>query len=328
MNKFRKSLAMISSAVIAMSLAMTSVSAGGYSQIVFYDDYPTLEDINYDYNGILVTMPDGEMPVAEELGLENCNIVSYNPDTTVFGMETLYNAKTGRYLGYTKEIPKGSESSYLVYSDDLTEDNAIELVKKLKIRGIVSTAEIKYNVTILRAGMAISNKGTESESVNIRINSNLSINNNDNIHTSITESEFVIDSSYEYYNSNTNSYVLSYDLIYDKEKNTNYRMVYESAKELIDSIVAANSDVKSADISFIAPVSSPDINTGLLNVEPLWGDATNDDKIDLYDAIGIAKYMLDNTKLDSDSVLLADFNRDGKTNLYDVIGIAKELLDK
>ena len=56
------------------------------------------------------------------------------------------------------------------------------------------------------------------------------------------------------------------------------------------------------------------------------GDITGDGKVNIYDAIEIAKYIMGSSDLDEDTVLLADINRDGKTDIYDVIEIAKTLL--
>ena len=58
----------------------------------------------------------------------------------------------------------------------------------------------------------------------------------------------------------------------------------------------------------------------------MWGDATNDDIIDLYDAIEISKHIMGIGELDEDTILLADINRDGETNLYDAVEIAKSLM--
>ena len=75
------------------------------------------------------------------------------------------------------------------------------------------------------------------------------------------------------------------------------------------------------------PVSDT-MSNGLYNVEPTWGDATNDDKVDLYDAIEIAKYIMDISEFDEDTKLLADINRDGVTDLYDAIEIARIIMEE
>ena len=45
----------------------------------------------------------------------------------------------------------GSDCTYLINSEDLTEEKAVELIKLWKIRGIVETAEIFYE-TYMRNG--------------------------------------------------------------------------------------------------------------------------------------------------------------------------------
>ena len=64
------------------------------------------------------------------------------------------------------------------------------------------------------------------------------------------------------------------------------------------------------------------------SIQPKWGDATNDDKVDLYDAIEIAKYIMDISEFDEDTKLLADINRDGVTDLYDAIEIARIIMEE
>lgn len=59
----------------------------------------------------------------------------------------------------------------------------------------------------------------------------------------------------------------------------------------------------------------------------LKGDANGDEKIDLYDAIDIAKYLIGMRDYTYEEEIIADYNNDGKVDLYDAIGIAKYLLN-
>lgn len=56
------------------------------------------------------------------------------------------------------------------------------------------------------------------------------------------------------------------------------------------------------------------------------GDATMDGKVDLYDAIAIAGYMINPSSLTDEQISIADFNNNGITDLYDAIAIAKTLM--
>lgn len=58
------------------------------------------------------------------------------------------------------------------------------------------------------------------------------------------------------------------------------------------------------------------------------GDANFDDRIDLYDAIEIAKYLIDKSYFGSEQLKAADINEDNKVDLYDAIEIAKILVNK
>ena len=57
------------------------------------------------------------------------------------------------------------------------------------------------------------------------------------------------------------------------------------------------------------------------------GDVNNDGiASDLYDAIEIAKYIMEMIDFDSETLQLSDVNGDGICDLYDAIEIAKTLL--
>lgn len=58
------------------------------------------------------------------------------------------------------------------------------------------------------------------------------------------------------------------------------------------------------------------------------GDISNNGKIDLYDAIRIAEYIMNMRTFDDNMLMIADYNLDYAVNLYDVIAIATELLPK
>lgn len=57
-----------------------------------------------------------------------------------------------------------------------------------------------------------------------------------------------------------------------------------------------------------------------------YGDVNFDSAIDIYDAIAIARYLMNPYSLNETELYAADFNRDGQNNLYDVIDIAKTIM--
>ena len=159
MKKLKKIMAGIMAVTMFSSLAATNVSAeilSGTTQRVIiaeestvtkgFKNCPVRQTVTTEYKGILITMPDGEAPTAEELGLESCEITTYNPDTTFIGLGGI-EGSDGLYNGTAIITPVGSEETYLVSSEDLPEDVAIDFAKKLKIREIVSTADIFYETT-------------------------------------------------------------------------------------------------------------------------------------------------------------------------------------
>lgn len=56
------------------------------------------------------------------------------------------------------------------------------------------------------------------------------------------------------------------------------------------------------------------------------GDVDMNEKINLYDAIFIAKYIMGMNELDEEQASLADYNGDNRVDLYDAIEISKTLL--
>ncbi|MGN1087336.1 MAG: leucine-rich repeat protein [Porcipelethomonas sp.] len=67
-----------------------------------------------------------------------------------------------------------------------------------------------------------------------------------------------------------------------------------------------------------------------LNGEPeyLPGDISGNDKIDLYDAIEVCRYIMGMRTFTEAEKQIADYDGNGKVDLYDAIGIAKKLLEK
>lgn len=55
----------------------------------------------------------------------------------------------------------------------------------------------------------------------------------------------------------------------------------------------------------------------------LRGDSDDNGKVDVYDAIKIAKYMLKTEKLDGNAKIQADVNEDGQIDIYDAVNICK-----
>ena len=345
MKKAKKLLALISSVVMIASIGAMSVSAGMTESIIvqeygvvstMHKNYPVKQTVRTEYKGIIVTMPNGEAPTAEELDIENAEISAYTSNIGFVGLGGSF--ANGIYMGGSITTPVGSDCTYLINGEDLTEEKAAELIKLWKIRGIVETAEIFYETHINNAEMAVStdsvdiiikcNNPTDNE---VREREPIDVDKSLYGFSEFAESEFQIESveigNSAYYPT---SYI-RYEVSFEHDKYTeNLWSLYEELNKIFDKIemnYAEDENFDKVDVAWIMPVSDT-MSNGLYNVEPIWGDATNDDKVDLYDAIEIAKYIMDISEFDEDTKLLADINRDGVTDLYDAIEIARIIMEE
>lgn len=317
MKKIKKLLALISSAVMMASIGIMSVSAGTTEKVIYNIDsngcsYPIKQTIRTEYKGIIVTMPDSEAPTAEELNIENVDISSYTSNIAFVGLGGSFI--NGIYMGGSITTPVGNDCTYLINGEDLTEENAVDLIKLWKIRGIVETAEMFYETHINNGNL---NTGSSENGVTLRLSFKYNDSDGSNLYEDIiAESEFSI------YSLDDTSLELSYDSDkYDLAE------AYEMVMELCDKIKEKDKSVIDIHPQWFYLITD-NLSNGLYNVEPTWGDATNDDKIDLYDAIEIAKYIMNISDINEDTVLLADINRDGVTDLYDAIEIGRIMLEK
>ena len=317
MKKAKKLLALISSAVMIASIGAMSVSAGTTEEIIYNSfpnghSYPVKQTVRTEYKGIIVTMPDGEAPTAEELDIENAEISAYTSNIGFVGLGGSYI--NGIYMGGSITTPVGSDYTYLIDSEDLTEEKAVELIKLWKIREVVETAEMFYETHMENGTL---NTGYSGNNVTLRLSFEYNNSDGSNLYEDIiAESEFSI------YSLEGNDL----ELIYDNNK---YDLVdaYEMVIEICDEIMEKDKNVINLYPKWFYLVSDT-MSNGLYNVEPIWGDATNDDQVDLYDALEIAKYIMDISDFDEDTKLLADINRDGVTDLYDAIEIARIIMEE
>lgn len=56
------------------------------------------------------------------------------------------------------------------------------------------------------------------------------------------------------------------------------------------------------------------------------GDTNADGVVNLYDAINISRYVMDNSTLSGDNLTQADYNKDSRVNIYDAVFIARYIL--
>lgn len=75
------------------------------------------------------------------------------------------------------------------------------------------------------------------------------------------------------------------------------------------------------------PYCPLDYNSVIISItEASKGDITCDNKVNLYDAIEIARYIMNMRDFNNDELYIADYNCDNEVNLYDVIEIAKLIM--
>ncbi len=330
MKKIKKATAILSSAIMAMLMGIMSVSAGiaGESNYIgYYYDYCGVENENVPisvsetlyYKGIVVTMPEGVVPTVETIGFD-CEISEYTEGYNAVCGTNGVDLESGKLGWIIEDTTKTGKNKYFLDVDEiLSEDEAVDFSKKLVIRGLVNEAEVSYKHTV--------NNGYIHWLDSKYVRMNLSFKNEVDVENfdaskfpEIEESGFSI---YNYYSSANNLYIYA-------EPTMGYNdliELYENILELDEKLTAKYSEIEYLEPLFTYPVLDSSKEVGY-SIVPLWGDATNDDKINLYDAIEISKYMLGKADLDEDTVLLSDITRDGKTDLYDVIEVAKILLKK
>lgn len=68
-------------------------------------------------------------------------------------------------------------------------------------------------------------------------------------------------------------------------------------------------------------------NFMFIPLDAIIGDITFNGEIELYDAVEIAKYIMNMRTFTDDEYFIADYNQDNFVNLYDAIGIAKALMN-
>ena len=322
----------LSAAIMAANLVVPAFADTSVKIFEGKNHIPTRQETTTEYKGILISMNDGEAPTAEELGIdENSEITLYDNQYSFIGLGGTWAGDL--YLGELISLPTGNDTTYFISGDYISEEDAAELIKTLKVRNEISLGEMFYKTTFETATMYVHSGVT---SVFVYCKDSI-VNSENTRHTPTEEDKNLFgfkelsDHGLEIENihqSNrlyaTGSYI-EYEIKYDADNCWDF---YENLCSIFDEVKANNADDENFEdisVQWIAPITANSGN-GLYSVEPTWGDATNDDKIDLNDAIEIAKYIMGSSNLDEDTVLLADINRDGKTDIYDVIEIAKTLL--
>ena len=334
MVKAKKLLALISSVVMIASIGAMSVSAGiageKYYDSTYTNENGYIEPIrvyeNLIYTGIVVTMPDANAPTVEEIGID-CKISEYN---AVNYEKLQYTSVNDGAMGWGFEESIASEANqYMLDTDEvMSEDEAIEFSKKLLIRGIVEKADVLYAHLVSNGNIAILSDNKVVVTVDLKNDSSevdFSIENYPEIKEILKYSEYEIEVK--------DSTILIYCDLEDSDYIDLKTNVFDSMNAYNDIVALKNilistyDEIKNVDIWF-GYLYSDNATDAVYSIQSKWGDATNDDKVDLYDAIEIAKYIMDISEFDEDTKLLADINRDGVTDLYDAIEIARIIMEE
>ncbi len=333
MKKLRKIAAVLSAAIMSISILSLQVSA--YFDDLVYDTIETdstgkkipirtWERVAFD--GIVVTMSDSTAPTAEELGID-CPVSKY--DAASCG-SMLDSSDVGWTI--SKSVEPEENQYFLDSTDIMSEEEAISFAKKLMVRGKVKKAEVLYNYCI-STGQIYGNG--EDNAIIFEFNNkeaaeNFSIDKYPEIKETLQFADYKFQINQNLFDGSQETYkVVVYGSYIDTPYNSDKLdalQIYNDVNKY-DVMTAKYEELEKADLWFLFPVSDIASNV-VYSVNPTWGDATNDDVIDLYDVIEISKYILDISDMNDDAILLADINHDGKTDLYDAIEIAKITLSK
>lgn len=321
MKKIKAILTAISMIVVSVSTVISASAENSY--IKYYDTTYAYENGTISprrvcekltYDGIVVTMPDESEPTSEKMGVD-CIIRKY--EAYNYGLINKIDEVSDGWCFEESVAP--TENQYKIYTSEImTEEEAIKFSEKLMIQGVVEKAEVAY--------IYQKSYGT--------LNHHFLISFNDKEKMQAFELELYpeIRETLKY---NDYKYGLADDHIWINcdVNNSNYigdtgineMDIFNDIAILNSKLTEKYNEINSIDIQYVYEYSDG-YNNAVYSVVPTWGDATNDDIINLYDAIEISKHIMGIGELDEDTILLADINRDGATNLYDAVEIAKILM--
>ena len=100
-----------------------------------------------------------------------------------------------------------------------------------------------------------------------------------------------------------------------------YSFAVERNDELETPVFSADGEPIKDENNYIT--TSAVLSFPLSDITP--GDVNFDGVVDLYDAIGIAKYLMDSSYFNEEQLIAGDYNKNGTVDLYDAIDIAKTL---
>lgn len=333
MKKFTKCLAVLSSAIMALSTGVVQGSAAFEDKV--YDTtitnldgslYPIRVYDTMEYMGIIFKMADDTVPTAEELGID-CVISKY--DAVNYGTGWL-EMIAGNGTGWgVEDVTEPAENQYTVQTEYMmSEEEAEEFAKKLVVRGLVEEAGVWYWHVVTNGHIGVYADSSNSINVffkNEEDSENFSFDKYPEIKELLKYNEY---GDIEASGSRVgfSCYTDSSDYNNAEENTYDYMGLYNDVKALNDILTSKYDEIEKVDLAYQTLYSGGQTSNAVYSVEPKWGDATNDDVINLYDAIEISKYIMNISDIDEDTVLLADINRDGKTNIYDAIEVAKTLM--
>ena len=317
MKKIKKIMAGIMAAAMIASVGGMSVSAKTYVE-VDENGYPTEVVEALEYRGIVVTMPDDIAPTVDEIGIE-CDIEGYDAESFVIGYKDCSNS--GGWL-ITPTVQQKENQFYLDFGDGISEDKAIEISEKLIIRGVVQDAEVLYDYHISYGKMKIFDC---QHQVSLVFKEGTDISEVD-VLEEYPEIREMLSGYSSFKAENYAEESILYFGLTDSEYANNQSSPYSDILALEEVLVSKYEEIDRINIWFLHMVGDDNSQNAVYAISPTWGDATNDDIIDLYDAIEISKHIMGIGEFDEDTILLADINRDGVTNLYDAVEIAKGLM--
>lgn len=317
--KLTKIIAALSSAAMVFGLGSVTVSAGleelaytcRYTQLWKAYEEDNVTDIQKtineksivyslkNYEGIAVIVPEDTLISSESIGLD-CPVTLCNDAFAMKCIKTFCEKNSDEPL--SDDVLENSKLYFIDCDETISEVRADKLCMEMVSEG---AAVYAATVNITPQEYAYLNKLEEK----VRFSVTLSPDTED---ISSELSEYLISIGCENGTIEDN-YV---DIPADD-------LTIIKSEEICD-ILESFDEIETADYSkFYTESLSLLVSFG---TSLLYGDATGDNLVNLYDAIEIAKYIMNISDADEDTVLLADINRDGVTNLYDAVEIAKSVL--
>lgn len=343
MKKTRRFLAVILSAIMAVTMGTSSVSAERSWQIVDTDKIVFSYRIEPSYTG-----PDAYYEYHEFLIDENYNMCGLDVCTPKALVVRMIN-------GAEPELPEGIEASKLskyqlrtaitdgCWTNSERLDTPIEVTDDVyRIHGFKTSEETyEYQQNILESGKADYAEPVYYQSYGVAVPDDMQLYfekngiENTNFDNNLFTVRLEFDSTEQAENFDVTTIDGVEENLYAKlvhENDVYFQLVKEAEGEILTDVLidlqeseeTNNMKVNLLYLCLESPEGGSD-NIVIPNDYAV-GDVDCNSDINLYDIVEIAKNIMGMRKLSESELILADYDDNGEVNLYDAIGIAKSIM--